>query len=180
MTVFWLNSFLFLGKIFVAKQPNVINEKKKFFINNGWRVSFSLHEKEKLKNYDEKDKGCRKQVVRFVKGLTGCDPTLKGITSYYWKNILFHLTDNEAFRWESEYFTERVFQMIWLMAKLVEYKKLPLYFNPQVNLFYDMEDKVSERISTRLMSLYRNEDKFDKVFRSVIAEAQEFSENNEK
>ena len=70
--------------------------------------------------------------------------------------------------------------MIWLMAKLVEYKKLPLYFNPQVNLFYDMEDKVSERISTRLMSLYRNEDKFDKVFRSVIAEAQEFSENNEK
>ena len=151
---------------YVPKVPNISQsdskkEKTKFLLQNAWRKSYSLREKDKLKNLE--DVGGKK-VLRFLKGLTHSDPALKGITSYDWKNILFHLTDNEGLSWADEHFVERVFYMIRLMAYFIEKKNLPLYFEPKINLFCNMEDKVQKRVFTRLMSLYKNEKKFDKKF----------------
>ena len=151
---------------YVPKVPNISQsdskkEKTKFLLQNAWRKSYSLREKDKLKNLE--DVGGKK-VLRFLKGLTHSDPALKGITSYDWKNILFHLTDNEGLSWADEHFVERVFYMIRLMAYFIEKRKLPMYFEPKINLFCNMEDKVQKRVFTRLMSLYKNEKKFDKKF----------------
>ena len=135
-------------------------------------MSFSREEKDKLNRMD-KDLGCRRQVVRFLKGMTQSDPTLKGMKSYYWKNVLFHLTDNEeARKWEKENFTERVFDMIWYMSRFVHHGTLPSYYKshpiaPRKNLLQNMEQKTRLRIQKRLFSLYSNEKKFEKVFQSV-------------
>jgi len=112
-----------------------------------------------------------RQVVRFLKGWSKCDPSLHDITSYYWKNALFHLMDYDKEGWESKNFPERFFQLIWIMSRLVEYKELPVYFNIKMNLFKDMTPTQSERISKRLKSLYMKEAKFDKVFKYVAKDA---------
>ncbi|XP_066921013.1 cyclic GMP-AMP synthase-like [Clytia hemisphaerica] len=162
-------------RLYVAKPAKITTEKgdRKFVLENSWRMSFSREEKEKLNKMD-KDQGCRRQVVRFLKGMTQSDPTLKGMTSYYWKNVLFHLTDNEeARKWRKEDFTERVFDMIWYMSRFVEHGILPLYFSPTSNLFQDMEKKTGDRIRQRLSSLYSKEKKFGKVFESISKKAEE-------
>jgi len=160
--------------LLVAKPPKVteeMSEKHKFLLSNGWRVSFSMYEKEKLKHLDL-DSGCRRQVVRFLKGWSKCDPSLHDITSYYWKNALFHLMDHEKeLGWKPKDFSKRFFELIWLMLKFVEYRRLPVYFNPQMNLFKYMTFAQSERIVKRLYSLYTTENKFDKVFNFVTKDA---------
>ena len=163
------NFLAFSDRLFVAKPPKISTEMRlkadrKFVLENSWRMSFSREEKDKLNKMD-KDQGCRRQVVRFLKGMTQSDPTLKGMTSYFWKNVLLHLTDNEeARKWEKENFTERVFDMIWYMSRFFQCGTLPLYFSPKTNLFQNMEQKTRLRIQQRLFSLYRNEKIFEKVF----------------
>lgn len=143
-------------------------------MQNSWRKSYSLREKAKLKDLDV-DGGCRKKVLRFLKAMTNTDYALKGICSYDWKNLLFHLDDKkEKLTWKSEEdFVEKVFYSIRLMAYFVENKDLPLYFQPKkpkINLFCDMDDKTRNRIRSRLMSLYTNEKKFSKKINSTNEE----------
>lgn len=153
-------------------------ENKKFLLQNAWRKSYSLREKAKLKNL-EKDGGCRKRVLRFLKGLTHTDHALKGLTSYDWKNMLFHLNEKDL-PWENEDFVERVFYMIRLMAYFVKNKDLPMYYRPdKINLFRDMDEKTQYRVYTRLMSLYSNEKKFDKKFKSTTDENKKDSANQQ-
>lgn len=133
-----------------------------------WRQSFSPEEKQKLRNLDENN-DCRRQVVRFLKGLCKEESTLSAITSYYWKTLLFHVMDkdNEPDSWKGEKLYLRTFELLEYMAKFVKEKKFPQYFLPEMNLFEDWDDKVTTQISNRLTSLYKDEKKFLKAVEKV-------------
>lgn len=130
-------------------------------LENSWRCSFSKEEKDLLKGLDT-DNGCRRQVVRIMKTLCKRESTLKALTSYHLKTVLFHMLPVEL-SWKSIDLTERLFDMLGALEFYLLKKNLPQYFIPSMNLIATMKPTQLANIIDRIKTLRTSENKFIKA-----------------
>ena len=148
---------------YVAKP--VFNTGKSDLLSNSWRQSTSSEEKELMKNIDGNNE-CRKKCFRTVKAICKGESTLRTLSSFHLKMILFHAIDQyPLMSWEPEDFCERVCQFLGFSEQYLEAETLPHYFNRAMNIFRtsSFSDKHIENMFDRIRNLRAEEEKFMKV-----------------
>ena len=109
---------------------------------------------------------CRKKCFRTVKAICKGESTLRTLSSFYMKMILFHANDqNPLMSWEPEDFCVRFFQFLGFIEQYLEEETLPHYFNRAMNIFRTsrFSDKHIENMFDRIRNLRTEEEKFMKV-----------------
>jgi hypothetical protein len=107
---------------------------------NLWRQSFAKEEDAMMKSL-ETENGCQKDCLRILKAISMNDYTtpLHLVEPYVFKTVLFHLSQVEE-NWDKQVLAERVIDMFMALDGYLNQKKLPNYFNLNVNLLESYTD----------------------------------------
>lgn len=136
-----------------------------------WRQSFSLKEKELLKNMDkpqlEQYAGCRHDLVRITKTVRRKDPTLAKLTSYHIKTAFLHYQDNVKGeeQWRSNMLAKRFVDFLQFIMEKVKEETLPNYFIADLNLLQEIGKDTLKNIEGRLTKLVNSSQECNKVLK---------------
>ena len=152
-------------KRFVAKpfKGEVDNGASSF--PTAWRCSYSLEEKELLKDID-KDNGCRKQTARIVKSLRNREAALSCICSYWIKTTILRLKNSGS--WDQPNLGRCVMRVLESLAQAFQTGNLAHYFVPQLNLLSGESAIALQNLASRLRVLLRNETEFYRAIGMLV------------
>lgn len=107
---------------------------------NLWRRSYVEEEEAMMKSLTSQN-GCQKDCLRILKAISMNDygSPLHLVEPYVFKTILFHLSQIEE-NWDKQVLAERVIDMFMVLDRFLDQRKLPNYFNADVNLFESYTD----------------------------------------
>ena len=125
-----------------------------------WRRSFSIEEKEKLKDWDS---GCRKMVIRMVKVLREIDPTLKPLTSYLVKTVVMNMDRDVQAEWTVDNLGDRFVDVLNELKECLFHGYLPHHVLSGNNLLADYNKTVQHQMERRLSGLLNSQQKMMKV-----------------
>ena len=107
---------------------------------NSWRRSTTIEEKQKVDLLDQNSE-CRRKTIQIVKAICKGESTLKALTSFHLKTIMFHIVDPNqipqirSLSWNQNDCCERVLDFLGFMQQYLEAKKLPQYFIQSMDIF---------------------------------------------
>ena len=146
-------------------EPRPFKGKRFVFTHKGfWSQSFSLEEKEVLENMDQKDHGCRHELLRIVKTVIKGRVTSLPLDSYYLKTAFMHYIEKHSQDWVSEEALGKHF--LGYLEELLLYLQsgnLPHYNLPDVNLLKDFKKAVVKQMANRLKRILNSEAKLQKI-----------------
>ena len=161
-------------KHYVAKPlPTTDSEEATSFDKSErlWRQSFSLKEKELLKNIDKPQSsqygGCRHELVRITKTVRRKDPTLARLTSYHIKTAFLHYQDNikAEEEWRSNMLAKRFIDFLQFIMEMVKNESLPNYFIADLNLLQEIGKDTLTNIEGRLTKLVNSFQECNKILK---------------
>ncbi|XP_067937514.1 cyclic GMP-AMP synthase-like receptor isoform X2 [Watersipora subatra] len=120
-----------------------------------WRLSYSRKELAKLREYYKHDE--RKiTLFRIMKALKHKHSQLKYFPSYFYKNVLFKLVeDNPAASWDRVSLPDRFMEMIRIISEAVDTKTLYLHFNKEVNYLANKDEGKLTQVANFLKRIIR-------------------------
>lgn len=139
---------------------------KRFVFNHKvfWRQSFSLEEKQVLENMDQKDYGCRHELLRIVKTVVKRQVTSLPLDSYYLKTAFMHYLKRGGLDWVSgDALGKHFLKFLGEVQLYLESGNLPHYSLPGVNLLNDFKKVVVKNMATRLKRILNSEAKLSKI-----------------
>ena len=128
-----------------------------------WRQSFSLQEKYMLLCMDRDDHGCRHELLRIVKTIVKRERTSLGaLQSYHVKSAFVHYITKNRHDWAGRNSLGKHFLgFLRELLSFVERGKLPVLWQPRVNLLEEMEPVVLQQMANRLKRILRSEAEMD-------------------
>ena len=158
-----------LIKLFHLGKKLIFVPKPKQGYLNSWRRSTSIEEKQKVDQLDQNNE-CRRKTIQIVKAICKAEPTLKPLTSFHLKSIMFHIVDPNqipqirSLSWNENDCCERVLDFLGFMQQYLEAKKLPQYFIQSVDIFETgFSEKQLANMASRIENLRISKVKFLKV-----------------
>jgi len=159
------------GELYVAKPIKETSSSsslsKTWKLQNAWRRSFSMKEKERLATLDGGN-GCRKQVLRVLKVIRNREAGLTLLTSYHLKTVLFRKIDElpNSAQWRSECLGQRLMDVICQLEKELDKGDMPHYFLRGVNLLDGMTKAAVFNMRDRLKRLKNREQEMMRLLQS--------------
>ena len=145
--------------------PRPFKGKRFVFTHKGfWSQSFSFEEAQVLENMDEKDHGCRHELLRIVKTVIKGRVTSLPLDSYYLKTAFMHYIEKHSQDWVSEEALGKHF--LGYLEELLLYLQsgnLPHYNLPDVNLLKDFKRVAVKQMANRLKRILNSEVKLQKI-----------------
>ncbi len=150
------------GKRFVSKPLREGQD-----CNLAWRQSFSVEEKEKLRNADS-DQGCRRQVLRVLKVMRNGFAELKPLESCHLKRALFKMMDQKPQRnsWAFDRLGERTVDVLRSIEMELATGSMPHYFVPAVNQISSWSPDTINNLKNRIHRLLEREERFTNLLQS--------------
>ena len=146
-------------------EPRPFKGKRFVFTHKGfWSQSFSLEEKEVLENMDQKDHGCRHELLRIVKTVIKGQVTSLPLDSYYLKTAFMHYIEKHSQDWvSSEALGKHFLKFLGEVQLYLKSGNLPHYSLPDVNLLNDFKQVVVKQMANRLKRILNSEAKLQKI-----------------
>ena len=136
----WISLLAILIQLFHSGKTLLFVPKPKQEFPNSWRRSTSVEEKQQVDLLDGNNE-CRRKTIQIVKAICKGEPTLKALTSFHLKTIMFHIVDPNqipeirSLSWSQSNCSERVLDFLGFMQQYLEAKKLPQYFIQSMDIF---------------------------------------------
>ena len=133
-----------------------------------WRRSFSIEERQKLKEWNS---GCKKMVVRMVKVLREVDPALKPLESYIVKTIVMNMERDRPCVWSVDHLAARFIDVLNELMKCLFRGYLSHHFlsgsndSGTVNLLQKYDRTVLNDMAERLKGLLNDQQKLKIVLK---------------
>ena len=133
-----------------------------------WRRSFSIEERQKLKEWNG---GCKKMVVRMVKVLREVDPALKPLESYLVKTIVMNIERDKPCEWSVDHLAARFIDVLNELMECLFRGYLSHHFlsgnndSGTVNLLQKYDREVLNNMAERLKGLLNDQQKLRKVLK---------------
>ena len=145
---------------FVPKSNSSMSISQPGFL---WRQSFSLQETYMLLCMDRDDHGCRHELLRIVKTIVKRERTSLGaLQSYHVKSAFVHYITKNRHDWAGRNSLGKHFLgFLRELLSFVERGKLPVLWQPRVNLLEEMEPVVLQQMANRLKRILRSEAEMD-------------------
>ena len=148
--------------------PRPFKGKRFVFTHKGfWSQSFSLEEKQVLENMDQKDQkdhGCRHELLRIVKTVIKGQVTSLPLDSYYLKTAFMHYIEKHSQDWvNKEALGKHFLGYLGEVLLYLESGNLPHYNLPDVNLLNDFNEVAVKQMANRLKRILNSEVRLQKI-----------------
>ena len=142
----------------IMESPGETEQENCFEI--AWRVSFYVAEKNKMRALGY---GCRIRLLRILTEIKDNHETLRTLSSYHLKTILFYVTDDipDVKDWTDAKMSARFLDLLKRLKKCLEDGFCPHYFLqppdfPQVNLFEEFREEALQKMDRVVNKITQN------------------------
>ena len=129
----WINLLAILIQLFHSGKTLLFVPKPKQEFCNSWRCSTSVEEKQQVDLLDRNNE-CRRKTIQIVKAICKGEPTLKALTSFHLKTIMFHIVDPNqipeirSLSWSQSNCSERVLDFFRIYSTIFRSKEVTTLF----------------------------------------------------